>query len=118
MKILFQLALVPALLSPASLGATQHDSRFRRGDLVVTGQVKTRDYEALDGEFNLSLVMIADLRISKVLRGRAPSRTVRVRYIGHMDLPEDGELRFHLRRASRDTWLVCKDGHGDGYICR
>jgi hypothetical protein len=118
MKILFHLALVPALLSPASVEASQHDSRFRRGDLLVTGHVKTRDYEALDGEFNLSVVMIAELRISKILRGRAPSRTVQVRYIAHMDLPEDAERRFHLRRASGSTWLVCKDGPGDGYICR
>lgn len=75
------------------------------------------DPKALD-EWGMSGMITAELRISRVLRGRAPSRTVTIRYIAHMDLPEDSALRFHLRRApSGGSWVVCKQGGGQGYIC-
>lgn len=80
------------------------------------GYPSTRSYEPLD-EFGMSGVITARLRISKVLQGRAPSRMLTIRYIAHMDLPKDRARRFHLRRSSSDTWLVCKQGNGQGYIC-
>ncbi|MBC9035234.1 hypothetical protein IAG41_22820 [Sphingomonas sp. JC676] len=117
MKIILPLALVSILSPPASLQAMQQDSHIRRDDLVVMGYVTAREYEALD-EFGMSSIMTADLKISKVLRGRAPGGTLTIRYVAHMDLPENSELRFHLRRSSAGAWLVCKQGRGQGYICK
>ena len=116
MKIILCLAGASVLLSSASLEAKGHASRIGRGDLLVTGYASTRAAEALD-EFGMSSDITAELRISKVLRGRAPSQVLTIRYIAHTDLPEDSELRFHLRRSSASTWLVCKEGKGLGYIC-
>lgn len=116
MKITFLLLAVSALSSPAWPEARQNGSHIRRDDLVVIGHVTTHDYEAFD-EFGMSGIMTGDLRISKVLRGRAPSKTLTIRYVAHMNLPENNELRFHLRRSSAGTWLVCKEGRGQGYIC-
>lgn len=119
MKSTLRLAAVAvALLPAASPGAAAQDTRIRRGDLVVLAHASPRGYEPLD-EFGMSGMITAELRISKVLRGRPPSRTLKIRYIAHMDLPEDSELRFHLRRApSGSSWLVCKQGGGQGYICK
>lgn len=117
MKIILRLAAASALLQSASPAAAQRDARVRPGDLIVMGYASTRSYEALD-EFGMSGAMTAKLRILKVLRGRAPSRIVTIRYIAHMDLPKDRALRFHLRRSSSGTWLVCKQGGGQGYICK
>jgi len=118
MKTILLLAAVCALLPSASLGAPGQETRIRHGDLVVLGYASPRSYEALD-EFGMSGMITAELRISKVLQGRPPSRTLKIRYIAHMDLPEDSELRFHLRRVpSGSSWIVCKQGAGQGYICK
>lgn len=101
----------------ASAEASGHASRIRHGDLVVMGYVRTQAYEVLD-EYGMSTAITADLRISKVIRGRAPSRILTVRYIAHVDLPDDQDLRFHLRPTPTGTWLVCKQGGGQGYICK
>lgn len=108
-------ALTEAL--PASAEASGHASTFRPGDLVVMGYASTKAYEVLD-EYGMSTAITADLRISKVVRGRAPSRILTVRYIAHADFRADRPLRFHLRRVSNGTWIVCKQGDGQGYICR
>ena len=117
MKIILRLATLMALVTSGTLGAKQRDPQIRRGDLVVMGHLITREYEALD-EFGASVTMTADLRISRVLQGHAPSGKVTVRYIAHTDAPENRELRLHLRRSSGGTWLVCKKGRSEGYICR
>jgi len=117
-KIILRLAAACALLPSASLGAAPQNTSIRQGDLVVLGYVSPRSYEALD-EFGMSAMITAELRISKVLRGRPPSRALKIRYIARMDLPEDSELRFHLRRSpSGSAWIVCKQGGGQGYICK
>lgn len=118
-KLPRRLALLAALLPAAAPAMAQDTSRVRPGDLVVMGYASSRSYEALD-EFGMSNMITAELRISKVLRGRAPSNTLTIRYIAHMDLPEDSARRFHLRPLSKGArvWLVCKQGSGLGYICR
>lgn len=119
MNTLLRLAAAAALLPSvsASLGAAPQDTRIRQGDLVVLGYARSRGYEPLD-ELAMSGMITAELRISKVLRGRPSSRTLTIRYIAHMNLPRNSELRFHLRRdASNNSWMVCKQGGGQGYIC-
>jgi hypothetical protein len=116
MNTILCLAGASVLLSSASLEAKGHAARIGRGDLVVTGYASTRAFEALD-EFGMSSDITAELRISKVLRGHAPSHVLTIRYIAHTDWPKGLELRFHLRRSSTATWLVCKEGNGLGYIC-
>ncbi|MDQ0249199.1 hypothetical protein J2W22_001246 [Sphingomonas kyeonggiensis] len=115
MKLLLALASV-ALSQSAPAEVTQEKARFRPGDLIVKGHVATRDYETLDSEFSLSAIMVADLKISKVLKGRPPSRTLTIRYIAHMDLPRDGEFTFHLRRSA-GRWVACRKGLHEGYVC-
>lgn len=91
-------------------------ARIARRDLVVVGRVKTVDYAALD-DFGLNGQMTGQLTITRTLRGRPPSTQLTVRYIAHSYLPEESELRFHLRSAKNGIWLVCKQGEGRGYIC-
>lgn len=116
MKIILRLATLMALVVSGTLGAKQRDPQIRRGDLIVMGHLTTREYEALD-EFGASVAMTAELRISRVLQGHAESRNITVRYIAHTDAPKNRELRLHLRRTSGGTWLVCKEGRSEGYIC-
>jgi hypothetical protein len=117
MKSVLRLVAASALALSASAGAKGPASSVRRDDLIVMGYAKTRAYEVLD-EYGMSTAITADLRISKVISGRAPSRILTIRYIAHTDLRDDRELRFHLRRSATATWLVCKQGDGQGYICK
>ena len=91
-------------------------ARIARNDLVVVGRVKTVDYAALD-DFGLNGQMTARLTITRTLRGRPPSSQLTIQYIAHSYLPEDSELRFHLRSTKNGIWLVCREGKGRGYIC-
>lgn len=117
MKIILRLATLMAFVVSGTSEAKQRDPQIRRGDLVVMGHLTTREYEALD-EFGASVATTADLKISRVLQGHAPSGNVTVRYIAHMDAPNNRDLRLHLRRSLGGTWLVCKEGRSEGYICR
>jgi integration host factor subunit beta len=108
------LALILALvLAPA---ASARRDGGKTGDLVLFGKLENLDYQALD-EFGLNGRMTARLRVTRVVRGHVSSPVLMIRYIAHTNLPEDSELRFHLRRDDDDTYMVCGDG-GRGYICR
>jgi hypothetical protein len=117
MKAIRCLVAASALASSLSVDARENVSPFRPGDLVVIGYTTTKGVEVLD-EYGMSTAITADLRISKVIRGRAPSRTLTVRYIAHADLRTDRAFRFHLRQTPNGTWLVCKEDEGQGYICK
>jgi hypothetical protein len=117
MKTVLCLLAAAALALSASAEAREPASPVRDGDLVVMGYARTRAYEVLD-EYGMSTAITADLRVSRVIRGRAPSRILTIRYIAHGNLRDDLELRFHLRPTPAGTWLVCKQGDGQGYICR
>jgi hypothetical protein len=116
MKISLRLTFASALLSAATPAMAQQAPRVRHGDLIVTGYATPRSYQALD-ELGMSGMITAELWISKVLKGRAPARTLTIRYIAHMGLPQERELRFHLRQM-KGIWVVCKQGGGQGYICK
>lgn len=96
--------------------ATTQPVHENENDIVAFGMLKSRGYEALDDD-GLDARITAELHISRVVAGSAPSRVLIIHYIAHSDLPEGRELRFHLRRADDGTYLVCTEG-GRGYICR
>lgn len=116
MRIALLLAAVSTAAASVPARSREQISRNDPQDLIVEGRATSLSYEALD-EFGMSSAITAQLRISKVLRGRAPSSVITIRYIAHMDLPKTGNLRFHLRRSSTTIWLVCKEKGGLGYIC-
>ena len=94
-----------------------HNADVRTTDLVVFGHVSTLGYEPLD-EFGMSGLMTARLTISRVLKGRAPSPVLTIKYMAHTVLPADLEIRFHLRRSKDGIYLVCRDPRGGrGFIC-
>ncbi len=95
-----------------------HDAGVPSTDLIVFGQVSTLDhFEPLD-EFGMSGVIKARLTITRVVKGRAPSSVLTVKYIAHMDMPADQDFRFHLRRADDGSYLVCRgERGGSGYHC-
>mgnify|MGYP005830563671 CR=1 FL=1 len=104
------------LISVCAAGcATTQASDTHASDLVAVGLLKNRGYEALD-EYGLNGRFTAELHVSRVISGSVSSRLLTVRYIAHDSLPEDRELRFHLRRSSDGAYLVCRDG-GRGYTC-
>ena len=101
----------------ASSGCVHH-AGVPSTDLIAFGHVRTLTYEPLD-ELGMSGVMTARLTITRVLKGRAPSPVLTIKYIAHTDLPADQELRFHLRRAKDGIYLACRDRAGvRGYICK
>ena len=107
-------ALTPML---SVLPGCAHRSTAVAQDLVVRGQVETLSYEALD-ELGLNGRMTARLTITRVISGRPPSPVLTVRYIAHSYLPADRSVRLRLRRSDEDTWLICSESGGRGYICR
>jgi hypothetical protein len=110
------LAFAVAAALTASSGCVHHVEAAST-DLIVLGRVRTLTYESLD-EFGMSGVMTARLTITRVVKGRAPSSVLTVKYIAHGDLPADQDRRFHLRRANDGIYLVCRDPRGGrGYIC-
>lgn len=110
-------ALVLAAALTAFSGCVHH-VEAPSSDLIVLGHARTLTYEPLD-EFGMSVVMTARLTITRVVKGRAPSSVLTVKYIAHEDLPANQDRRFHLRRAKDGTYLVCRDPRGGrGYICR
>ena len=108
-------ALAAALTISSSCA---HHVAVPSSDLIVSGRVRTLTYDPLD-EFGMSGVMTARLTITRVLKGRAPSPVLTIKYIAHTDLPADQDLRLRLRRANDGIYLVCKDERAvNGYICR
>ena len=87
----------------------------KSGELVVWGTLKNRSFEALD-EWGLNGSAAADLHITHVDSGRAPSRILKIRYIAHSYIKEGVEMRFRLQRSETGEYLVCTEG-GRGYIC-
>jgi integration host factor subunit beta len=109
---LLALALAPAAAS--GLDPTSNASR-EANDLVVYGKVENLDSDEFD-DLGMNVRVTARLRITRIVRGRAPSPVLTIRYIAHSYLSEDAELRFRLRRADDGTYLVCTNG-GRGYVC-
>ena len=109
-------AFTVAAALTASSGCV-HNADVPNADLVVIGHVSTLGYEPLD-ELGMSGVTTARLTINRVLKGRAPSPVLTIKYIAHSDLPADLEIRFHLRRSKDGIYLVCRDPRvGRGFIC-
>jgi hypothetical protein len=109
--------LVLAAALTVSSGCVHH-AAVPSTDLIVYGHVSTLTYEPLD-EFGMSGVMTARLTVTRVVKGRAPSSVLAVKYIAHEDLPADQDRRFHLRRSKDGTYLVCRDPRGGrGYNCK
>lgn len=88
-------------------------------DLEVVGRLKNLDYESIDDPDDLlgHGWITARLRISRVLRGRAKSRLITVRYLAHTYRTEDSPVRLRLRANSNGTYTVCAEPGGNGLVC-
>ena len=59
----------------------------------------------------------ARFRISRVIRGRAPSLLITIRYLAHTYRLEDRLIRLRLRANSSGTYIVCAEPGGEGLRC-
>ena len=100
-----------------SLSACTHFTPAGSTNLVVIGQIDTLSSASLD-EWGLNVMFTGDLKITRVLRGKAPRSSLPVRYIAHTEYPSSMKTKFRLQRAKNGDWLVCRHGSGRGYICR
>ena len=102
--------------------ATQSSATARphpRPDLEAVGRLRNLDYRHIDGPddgFGHGWIT-AEFRISRVLRGRAPSRLVIIRYLAHTYRREDLPIRLRLRANTNGTYTVCAEPGGEGLIC-
>ena len=101
----------------APLGACAHTGPAKSSDLVVVGQIETLSSASLD-EWGMNVMFNGTLKVTRVLKGKAPPSPLPVRYIAHMEYLPRTEAKFRLRRAENGDWLVCRQGSGRGYICR
>lgn len=88
-------------------------------DLVVVGRLEnlsaetTVDPDDLIGHGWFS----ARLHISRVLRGRAATPVIPVRYFGHTYRQDRTASRLRLHRDNNGTYFVCAPPGGSGYRC-
>ena len=88
-------------------------------DLEAVGRLRNLNYEHIDDPEDLlgHGWITAEFRITRVLRGRAPSRHIIIRYLAHAYRREDVSIRFRLRTNTNGTYTVCAERGGDGLIC-
>lgn len=88
-------------------------------DLEAVGRLRNLGYEHIDipeDAFGHGWVT-AEFRISRVLRGRTPSRSIIVRYLGHTYRSENFPIRLRLRANKNGTFTVCAEPGGEGLVC-
>lgn len=110
------LLLSALLLAAAQPTKASHPTR----DLVVIGRLKNLDYELVSDPDDLigHGWIKAEIRIERVLRGRAPSRVIAVRYFAHTYRGEGGLVRYRLRAAKNGTYVICAKQGDLGARCR
>lgn len=102
--------------------ATQSSATARaypRPDLEVVGRLRNIDYQTIaEPEDGIGHGWItAEFRISRVMRGRAPSRLITIRYLAHTYRREDLPIRLRLKANRNGTYTVCAEPGGEGLIC-
>jgi integration host factor subunit beta len=60
----------------------------------------------------------AEMSIERVLRGKAPSRVIQIRYLAHTFRGEGVPLRYRLRRDEDGTYMICVKPGETGVRCR
>lgn len=86
-------------------------------ELIVMGTLKNRDFKPDDDWRVTTGRATADLRITRVLSGRPPSRVLKIKYMAHMYWRENVERRFRLRRSDDGIYLVCAERVAVGFVC-
>jgi integration host factor subunit beta len=88
-------------------------------DLEVVGRVRNLHYEPIHDPDDLlgHGWITARVRISRVVRGRSPSRLITVRYIAHSFRYGGRPVRLRLRADGSGTYTVCAEPGGEGLIC-
>jgi integration host factor subunit beta len=102
--------------------ATQSPANFQSPpppDLEVVGRLENLDYETIDDPDDIlgHGWITAKLRISRVLRGRSPSRFITIRYLAHTYRTESSPVRLKLRANANGTYTVCAPPGGEGLVC-
>ena len=111
-SMLFPLALLVFLPGASLAGETDHPE-----ELVVLGRLDDQEYlESLD-ELGMNGLIEARLHVTRVVKGRSPSRALRIRYIAHGFRRGDRTYRFRLRRDDDGAYLACSEG-GRGFACQ
>ena len=89
-------------------------------DLEVVGRLRNLRWEHVDDPEDLlgHGWATAEFRISRVLRGRAPSRLITIRYFGHTYLTDRHPIRLRLRANGNGIYLVCARPGREGVVCR
>lgn len=105
--------LIVATQSPASVQSPPPP------DLEVVGRLKNLDYQLADDPKDIlgHGWITAQLRISRVLRGRSPSSLITIRYLAHTYRNESSPVRLDLRANANGTYTVCAPPGGDGALC-
>ena len=88
-------------------------------DLEAVGRLRNLKYDHIDDPQDIlgHGWITAEFRITRVLRGRAPSRHILIRYLAHTYRREDLPIRLRLRTNINGTYTVCAERGGDGLIC-
>lgn len=88
-------------------------------DLEVVGRLRNIHYEPIDDPEDIlgHGSITAKFRISRVLRGRASSRLITVRYLAHAYRSERSPIRLRLRAEANGTYTVCAEPGGEGLVC-
>ena len=88
-------------------------------DLEVVGRLQNLDYAAVDDPEDLlgHGWITARLHISRVVRGRSPSRLITIRYLVHTYRNESSPVRLRLQANANGTYTVCATPGGDGLVC-
>ncbi|HKT77971.1 MAG TPA: hypothetical protein VJQ78_14655 [Sphingobium sp.] len=88
-------------------------------DLEVVGRLKNLDYMPIDDPEDIlgHGWITAQLRISRVLKGRFPSRSIIIRYLAHTYRAESSPVRLKLRANANGTYTVCAAPGGEGLVC-
>ncbi|WP_428678637.1 hypothetical protein [Sphingopyxis sp.] len=87
------------------------------GELVVIGTLKNLNFRPDNDWMVTTGSATAELRVTRVLSGRPPSRVLKIQYLAHMYWRENVEGRFRLRRSDEGIYLVCSENGGVGYVC-
>jgi len=119
MRLLLASFLLPLIAVPHPSTGNPRGKASGARDVIVIGRIENLSYKLVyDPEDLLGHGWItARLHVTRVLRGYAPSSVLSVRYFAHSYSYGKGDVRLHLRRRSKSTYVICAD-RGEGVRCR